>query len=600
MPVARQPHLARSPSPGSPIHGAGHHPHPRCSHAQPEEHRPRPAARQADRDHRPVRLRQVVAGVRHHLRRRSAPLRGVAVGIRAPVPERDGQARHRPHRRLEPGDFDRAEIHQPQPAIDGRHDHRDPRLPAPAVRARGHAALPRPPLPAGSADGQPDGRPGAGDGRGRGPGCAALDAAGTGGARPQGRAAAGVRPVARAGLRAGARGRRAPRDRRGAAAGAAPETHHRGGDRPLQAARGHPPAPRRIVRDLPEAGRRHGDRAVHGRAGARAAAVLVEVLLPGLRLRVAGTGTAAVLVQCADGRLPGLRRPGRGPVLRSVARGRPSGAVAGGRRDARLGPPQRVLLLDDHLAREALRIRRRPALAAAAGRDPRDRPARQRQGGDQPGLRGRERQQVPAQARLRGHHPEPGAPLPRDGIRGGARGTVQVHQRAPLPRMRRRAPEPLRPQRVRGRPPAARNRGDADRQLPRLLPRLEAARLARRDRDQDRQGNRRATELPGRRRPRLPHPRAQGRQPVGRRGATHPPGVADRCRPGRGDVRARRTQHRPAPARQRAPARYPHPPARPGQHGDRRRTRRGRDPPGRPRGRHRTGCRRTATRPTAS
>jgi hypothetical protein len=29
------------------------------AHPQPEEHRPRPAARQADRDHRPVRLGQV-------------------------------------------------------------------------------------------------------------------------------------------------------------------------------------------------------------------------------------------------------------------------------------------------------------------------------------------------------------------------------------------------------------------------------------------------------------------------------------------------------------------------------------------------------------
>jgi excinuclease ABC subunit A len=50
------------------------------------------------------------------------------------------------------------------------------------------------------------------------------------------------------------------------------------------------------------------------------------------------------------------------------------------RRDARLGPPQRLLLPDDHLAGEALQLRRGPALAAAAGRDPRDRAARQRQG----------------------------------------------------------------------------------------------------------------------------------------------------------------------------------------------------------------------------
>src|SRR5690349_1109140 len=32
-----------------------------CPHAQPEEHQPRPAAQQADRDHRPVGFRQVLA-----------------------------------------------------------------------------------------------------------------------------------------------------------------------------------------------------------------------------------------------------------------------------------------------------------------------------------------------------------------------------------------------------------------------------------------------------------------------------------------------------------------------------------------------------------
>ena len=55
----------------------------------------------------------------------------------------------------------------------------------------------------------------------------------------------------------------------------------------------------------------------HGQRRHRAAAVLVEIQLPGLRLLAAGTGTAAVLVQLADGRLPDLRRPGRHAVLRS-------------------------------------------------------------------------------------------------------------------------------------------------------------------------------------------------------------------------------------------------------------------------------------------
>jgi excinuclease ABC subunit A len=87
-----------------------------------------------------------------------------------------------------------------------------------------------------------------------------------------------------------------------------------------------------------------------------------------------------------------------------------------------------------------------------------------------------------------------------------------------------------------------------------------------------------ALQFPGRRRPRLPHPGPLGRDAVGRRGAAHPPGLADRRRPGRRDVRARRALDRPAPARQRPPARHAHAPARPGQHGDRGRARRGRDP----------------------
>ena len=51
-----------------------------------------------------------------------------------------------------------------------------------------------------------------------------------------------------------------------------------------------------------------------------------------------------------------------------------------------------------------------------------------------------------------------------------------------------------------------------------------------------------------RRRPRLPDALARGRHPVRRRGAAHPTGHADRLRPGRRHVRARRAVHRPAPA----------------------------------------------------
>ena len=71
---------------------------PRRAHAQPEEHRPHPAAGQADHLHRRQRIGEVVARLRHDLRRRAAPLRRVAVGLRPAVPRADGEARRRSHR----------------------------------------------------------------------------------------------------------------------------------------------------------------------------------------------------------------------------------------------------------------------------------------------------------------------------------------------------------------------------------------------------------------------------------------------------------------------------------------------------------------------
>ena len=86
-------------------------------------------------------LGQVVARLRHHLRRRAAALRRVAVGVRPPVPRADGEARRRSDRGPVAGDLHRAEDHRLQPAIDRRHRHRDLRLPAAAVRQHRRAAL---------------------------------------------------------------------------------------------------------------------------------------------------------------------------------------------------------------------------------------------------------------------------------------------------------------------------------------------------------------------------------------------------------------------------------------------------------------------------
>ena len=86
---------------------------------------------------------QVLARVRHDLRRGPAPLRREPLRVRAPVPADDGEARRRLDRRALAGDLDRPEDDLAQPALDGRDGDRDLRLPAPALRARRPAALPR-------------------------------------------------------------------------------------------------------------------------------------------------------------------------------------------------------------------------------------------------------------------------------------------------------------------------------------------------------------------------------------------------------------------------------------------------------------------------
>ena len=106
--------------------------------------------------------------------------------------------------------------------------------------------------------------------------------------------------------------------------------------------------------------------------------------------------------------------------------------------------------------------------------------------------------------------------------------------------------------------------------------------------------------LLARRRPRLPHARALRADAERRRGAAHPPREPARERALRRDVRARRAEHRPAPARQRAPHRHAAAPARSRQQRHRRRARRGDDPRRRSRGRLRAGRRDAAAARSSS
>ena len=109
------------------------------------------------------------------------------------------------------------------------------------------------------------------------------------------------------------------------------------------------------------------------------------------------------------------------------------------------------------------------------------------------------------------------------------------------------------------------------------------------DRPPDPARDRRAAALPRQRRRRLPVARARGGHAVRRRGAAHPAGHADRLVAGGRALHPRRALDRAAPARQRAADRHAGAAARPRQHRDRGRARRGHDarrrPPRRPRAR---------------
>ena len=177
----------------------------------------------------------------------------IAVGLCAPVPRDDAEARCRAYRRALARDLDRAEDDVAQPALDRRDRHRDLRLHAPAVGARRHALLAGHRRADRGADGQPDGRPGDGAARGH----AALPAR-PGRARPQGRVSEGAGRVAEGRLHPGADRRRILRDRRRAGARQEIQARHRGRGRPAGGAAGDRDAAGGQFRDRAEAGRRAG------------------------------------------------------------------------------------------------------------------------------------------------------------------------------------------------------------------------------------------------------------------------------------------------------------------------------------------------------
>ena len=240
---------------------------PRGAGAQPPGRLAGPAPRPPGRLHRPVGLGEVLAGLRHHLRRRPAPLRRVAVGLRPPVPGPDGQARRGLHRGAVPGHLHRPEVGLPEPPLDGRHHHRGLRLPAAALRPDRPAALPDLRPAGGPPDPPADRRPGAGAARGH-----PLPGAGPHRPGAQGRVQRPARRHGQAGLRPGPGGRRGDRAGRPVRGEPGPlrAAHHRGGGRPAGPPGRHPPAADRVHRDGPGPHRGDGRGAgVEGRWGRR-------------------------------------------------------------------------------------------------------------------------------------------------------------------------------------------------------------------------------------------------------------------------------------------------------------------------------------------
>ena len=231
---------------------------PRRARAQPEErHRPHPAERARVRDGA-LRLREVVARVRHDLRGRAAAVRRVALGVCAAVPADDGEARRRLDRRALAGDLDRPEDDVAQPALDGRDRHRDLRLPAAAVRAHRPAALPGLRAPDRRAVARPDRRAGAPARRGH-----EVHGQRAGRARPQGRVQGRPRGAAPRRVHAGEGRRRAAAARGGHRPRQEVQAHDRGRRRPARD-EGRPPAAAHAVdrdRDVARRGARRHRRA---------------------------------------------------------------------------------------------------------------------------------------------------------------------------------------------------------------------------------------------------------------------------------------------------------------------------------------------------
>ena len=404
----------RSPYTGSCVPAGPDRRHGR-PRAQPQGRHRRHAARRARGHHGPVRLGQVVARVRHDLRRGPAPLRRVAERLRPPVPGADGQAGRRLDRGPVARDLDRPEDDLAQPALDGRHRDGDLRLPAPAVGARRQAALlqlrPADRGAVGRADHRPDHEPG---------GRHAVHGPGPDRARPQGRVRQAVRGAARGGLHPRQGGRRDPPARRADRARQEVQARHLGRGRPADHEAGRAQAAGRLGRDRGRArGRDPRDRDAPARRRRGAGADLLRALrVPALRDLDARARAADLLLQLTPRRLPALHRAGVADGDRSGARRARPVAVDRRGRDPPVGERGDDVLRPDHAGdRGALRDRPRRGLVRPAGGAAGPVPVRHERRPDLRHLPQPDGAQALLHDELRGHRPQPRAALQGDRLR---------------------------------------------------------------------------------------------------------------------------------------------------------------------------------------
>ena len=296
----------------------------------------------------------------------------------------------------------------------------------------------------------------------------------------------------------------------------------------------------------------------------------VALRLPGLGLHHRGDRAAAVLLQRAAGRLPGLRRAGREDVLRSGAGGAGRPPVAAPRARSRRGPTRRASITMQTLESIARHFkvkmstpwqrpaeegaRRRSCTAAAASRSP--------------------CATTTASAQYQTTKPFEGV-IPNLDRRWQETDSSWVREE--LERFQHEAKcETCNGARLKPEALAVKiaglnisqvtefSIGDAVEWF--LRARSQADAQAARDRRPHPEGDQRAAGLPRQCRARLPDPEPHLGHAVGRREPAHPAGLADRLRPDRRALRAGRAVDRPAPARQRPAAGDADAAARPRQH----------------------------------